>query len=258
MLETGVTSSVLSLEHERFRNAFGSAVELLSTKGIDYRVIGSLALHGNIPDLVFKPEVTNKSWRSPYRDIDIVFPEYEYRRRRKEIQETIEGFNREHEPVFMDDTFSRRGWLAWGEASYLSYYHYKISIPSQVFEPHNTELLGVKFITVPPPTLFHIGGVVGELRQEDRQALFVLGRWLRNNPFPRYPKHLYEGFHRFYKGKLMRYPFHALWLHRRHLKESDTTDSIGRAYTRFPESLKALQREVSKLCLLVEGEIVRW
>ena len=248
----------LSLEQEEFQRGLAAAIDLFSANGLDYRIIGSGALHGIVPDLDFNPvSASYKAWRSPHRDIDVIFPQEYYRQQKNALQGLINGFNDKFYPSFLDDFLSRNGWVNLEEFGVsLAYYRYRVKVPLSVFDPYRAELFDVEFVTVPPPTLFHILGLVGELREEDRENALILGRWLRKNPVIQYPEESYQGFHEFYKGKRKKFPFHAWWMHRRHLKETEPEDTVGQVYKALPTPLKFAQREISKFLLWAEGQIV--
>lgn len=243
-------------KQQRFSDSLAEAVNTLNRAGLDYRMIGSLSLHGTIPELVDDADSTRRTWLTPYRDIDVIFSSAEYGRDRKGVKTLLNEFNRQHFPVVVDDTLSREGWLDFTDRdAHIRYFSYGVEVPKEVFDPYPVQLMGVDFMTIPPKTLLHISGVLGELRKEDRAVVHTLGRWLLDHPQPDYPDTLYEGFHDFYKGKAKKFPFQAWLRHAQHLKTENPNDLLGNTYKSLPKPVRDARWQATRVALWLEGHI---
>lgn len=204
-----------SSEHQKtaFLDQLAGVQETFREKGIDYRIIGSLASHAflgsdgaeGVPSLNFNREgAATPDQRVP--DIDLIVPRDDLPVAREMRKKLIESSF----PVKLGlaNPTTEIDFLPKEDASLLTHKDMALPVSNELFRSETVPLHGVDIQTVPLDTLIHTFGTFGgKIRHKDVALLYAL---MRANDEPSDPETAV--FHKYQKERRRRSPGQYLFL----------------------------------------------
>ncbi len=200
----------------------GDTCQRLERAGVDYRVVGSLAVAAylgerckvKIRDVDILTLTENLGLiRKLQLEFDDKYMGSKGKRIRVDLGAVIESDGEIHRidrVEILPQLLANIGRV--GSGYFLYYNHLTLSIKEEVMKPVNQCFGGEEFITVPPETLLHLYITRGgSLKPKDLKKIKDLARYTKQHPTPSLVHADYEPFHDFAKKMRLDYPLENLF-----------------------------------------------